>query len=219
MVFAFPTKSRYTSLSNGVEVKVASPGGTEQPGRGVGGVTLRNLTMKNVNRVLKLQETMRYLITGYTLKECANLVQVSYTSLALWIRQDPEFLPRIKQLSESTFEELDREIAATRTAISDRVNELAVAALDRMEKIITEGGDTVAYKASQDILDRCPEVPRNRQVKAEVTQRIFNPADLIRAAAVADELAQVGVVVEGKLSNENTSSGQSGKQPDSAIGG
>jgi hypothetical protein len=133
----------------------------------------------------------RYLLTNHSLKECATLVQLSYGSVVNYIRE-PGFLDRLKALSAQAFAELDKQISLTKTAFSERVDELSMAALDRMETIIEKGGDNIAYKACQDILDRNMEIPRNRTVHAEVNQRVFDPAALIHAANVATELDMLG---------------------------
>lgn len=171
---------------------MASPGNTEQPGRGVGRVPVRSKLMVTVQQQLKLEETLRYLLTGHSLRECAVLCNVSYTSLAKWCREDETFQHKLKTLSAEVFAELDKQISATKIGIASRIEELSLKALDRMESIIEEGTDNVAYKAAQDILDRNPEIPRNKRFEGEVTQKVVDPAALIHAAAVARELEGMG---------------------------
>ena len=140
-----------------------------------------------VAKAAKQEEMLRYLLTGHSLKECAQLCKVSYQTAANYVRE-PLFLERLRGLSSEVYADLDKQIALTKTAAAERINELSQKALDRMETIIENGGDNVAYKACQDILDRNVEVPRNRRVEGELTQRVFDPAALLHAANVASEL-------------------------------
>lgn len=145
----------------------------------------------------KKQECLRHLLTGHSLKECAKLCNVSYQTLSHYVRE-PDFIRQLRSLSEEVYQELDKQIALAKTTAAQRIDELSMKALDRMEAIIDKGGDNVAYKACQDILDRNIEVPRNRRFEGEVTQKVFDPAALIHAAAVANELQQAHETIEGE---------------------
>jgi len=158
----------------------------EVPGASYGRKPAR-INFDNLSKLAKQEECLRYLLTGHSLRECAQLVGVSYNCLTTYVRE-PKFTERLKALSTEVYAEVDKQIQLTKLAAADRINEISMKALDRMEAIIEKGGDNVAYKAAQDILDRNPEVPRNRRVEGELTQRVFDPAALLHAANVAREL-------------------------------
>jgi hypothetical protein len=156
-------------------------GGTQQGGTARSAVALD----------LRKKEVMKFLLEKNTLKEISVLTGYSYQSIRNYV-SDPWFQNELKAYSEETWQYVLKEVGEKQAAIAERVNLISQKALDRMEAIIRDGTDNIAFKAAQDILDRNPEIPRNKRFEGEVTQKVVDPAALIHAAAVARELERMG---------------------------
>jgi DNA-binding CsgD family transcriptional regulator len=153
--------------------------GGPQGGRAINGLSLD----------LRKKEVMKFLLEKNSLKEISLITGYSYQTIRNYC-SDPEFQNDLRNYSKEIFEATMKDLGARNLIAAERINELSMKVLDRFEKIIAEGSDHNAIKAGQDILDRNVEVPRNRRYEGEVTQRVFDPAALMHAANVAEELNQ-----------------------------
>jgi hypothetical protein len=147
------------------------------------------MAQSTAQKILDEQELIRRLLARYTLKECAALFDVTYHTICRRARK-PEFLTQLKELSNAVWAEVDQELKAANSMLSERVLELSSAALDRLEALLN--GDTkdqrLVARIAMDFLDRNPETSKTTQVRAKVEHAFFNPKVLALAALAAQEL-------------------------------
>jgi predicted transcriptional regulator len=137
--------------------------------------------------VVLTEQLINYFVAGYSVKNIAKLTGISYTTIRKYAHDD-EFLQKLREVSKETAERVREELVGKMRDHQERVNELSHKALDTLELLMDSQREGIALKAAVDVLDRNPDTPRGKNIQADVTQRIIDPAMLMHAAVKAEEL-------------------------------
>lgn len=135
------------------------------------------------------EELVRLLLGRYTLKECAALLEVTYSTLCARARR-PEFLDRLRELSKETWAETDRELRLIHGNVTERLVLLSERALTELEALMDDEGtdDRLRAKIAMDFLDRTAETSKSTKSLVKNTHEFINPLQLKHAAAAAREM-------------------------------
>jgi hypothetical protein len=140
-------------------------------------------------KILDAQELMRRLLAGYTLKECAAILCVTYHTVCKKARQ-PEFLVELKSLNHEMYSQVDGELKAINGLMTERLVELSSVALDKLEVLLhaESTDDRLVVRIAQDFLDRTGETNKRTQTTVKTEHSFMNPRVLVDAAKAAAEM-------------------------------
>ena len=137
--------------------------------------------MASVTKLVVVENALRYLIAGYTVRETAVLCGVSYHTLLRYARE-AEFRAQLKSLSADVWKRLEVELEASKQFVQSRVYEISDKALNRLAELVdgakTENVALGAIKVALDLDDR--HTTRGVEVK-----HIHMRAEDLQAAALA----------------------------------
>lgn len=106
---------------------------------------------------VKKQDLLRFLMAGYTVRECAHLISVSYHTTLKYCR-DIGFRGELKTLSKEVWQRLEVELEGSRNFIQSRVYEISDKALVALEQLVdgarNESAKLGAVKVALDLDDR-----------------------------------------------------------------
>lgn len=143
--------------------------------------------MHEAAKTVREEKLLRLLLTGYMMRECAKMLQVSYATVRKYA-SDEEFLRKLKEMSMSIYEEVDSELKLNASQVTQRIDELSDKALDTLETLLASDKDIVKLKAADSILDRNPESSKQKKVEQTTNTRFLDPLHLIHAAKTATEV-------------------------------
>ncbi len=138
------------------------------------------------------EKIVRLLSEGANVKEIASVLGLTTPYVIRYVRR-PRLLKRLYNFNKEAFDNLQEEYKASKEAITERLEEASLLALEELIELATGSkSDVVRYKASQDILDRNPTVSRTKRLEGGAVSNTFmNSQVLMQMAAVARELDAV----------------------------
>jgi hypothetical protein len=143
-------------------------------------------------RIIREEELMRLLLTGFTVKEAAIQMHKGYATCC-HVARKPEFLLRLKEHSGEIAKRLVDELSTSQIEMAQKLEAASAAALEEMMGMM-ETLDTgqLKVKVCQDLLDRDPKSSRTKRIDMTGTMShdFISPAVLIHAAATAKEIEQ-----------------------------
>jgi len=156
-----------------------------------------------VRKNIKRDELMRLLLQGYTIRECAHSIGMTYTTAQRYVKE-PEFREKIKEKSAELNQKLEEELFTQKLTFNQRLSEMADAALDEMERLMVESpAEGIRFKASQDILDRDGRAPRTaRTTGLHAVVQVDLETLMAAAKAMDEEIGQAGR--QGPVASEVT---------------
>jgi hypothetical protein len=158
-------------------------------------------------RIVRDDELLRLLLTGFTVKEASQHMRAGYITLCK-VARSPEFLLKIKEHSGEIAKRLVEELSTSQVEMAQKLEDASSAALDEMIVMMNELPQSgLKVKICQDLLDRDPKSSRTKRLDIGGTLKhdFINPAILIHAAATAREL-EVFQAKKGELTDGNGSS-------------
>jgi len=153
-------------------------------------------------RTIVEAELLRFLLIGFTLKECCQQMKCAYGTVRK-VARSPEFLVKLREQSNEIAERLTTELASSQVDFARKLEEASEAALEEMLAMMGEipNASALKYKICQDLLDRDARASRTKRLEANtnMTHDFISPAILIHAAATAKELERFQPkLIEGK---------------------
>lgn len=138
------------------------------------------------------QALTRYLLAGYTLKECGALLGIAYPTVCRRARQ-PEFLAALKELNSERWKEVDHELKVQTGFLSQRIIEQSQVALDVLSELLNSADtdNRLRAKIAQDFLDRNAETSRATKATVVNEHKFINPLTLVAAHRAAQEMDAV----------------------------
>ena len=135
------------------------------------------------------EKIVRLLSEGANVREIANVLGLTTVYVSRYVRR-PRLLKRLYDFNKEAFDNLQEEYKVSKEAITERLEEASLLALEELIELATGSkSDVVRYKASQDILDRNPQVSRTKRLEGGAVSNTFmNSQVLMQMAAVAREL-------------------------------
>lgn len=140
------------------------------------------------------EQAVRLIAGGMSIREVAQALGRSGPCISNWLRE-PEIKSKLRELNETVYEEIDRELAFRAKATQDKIVAAADEALDKMIDLM-RGADSEAiqFRASQDLMDRRQDTSKVHRIdKRSVNVNI--DAKWLEAAAAAD--AEEGRTING----------------------
>jgi len=142
------------------------------------------------SKLVRTEELLNLLLLHIPLKQCAERLHLSYWTVRKYA-SEPDFLDKLRTLSQSIYLEVVEDLKTERKTLSDRLTEASDKALTKLEALLESAQENVQLKAADSILDRTLETARNRKVEGNMSGRFtIDPLTLIHAAATSEELLQ-----------------------------
>jgi hypothetical protein len=161
--------------------------------RGYDDPLFKRLGVGPASRLIRDEELMRLLLTGFTVKEASAQMHKGYQSCCHAARK-PEFLLRLREHSGEIAKRLIDELSTSQIEMAQRLEEASAQALDEMIEMMQDldKPSVLKLKVCQDLLDRDPKSSRTKRldVSGNMSHQFINPAVLVHAAATARELEQ-----------------------------
>jgi predicted transcriptional regulator len=165
-------------------------------------VSLRNVSPEHVrptqspaqSRITFEERRKRVLecfLAGMSIAETAKVLHTAFTTVRVYLK-DPTFQEELQKLSETAHRAAMAQIQDSRSAIQDRLEEIAWKGLDELEELIEQASsEHIKLKAADSILDRYEPTSR-RGAAQPVGGNTFNLNQLgvflQQAAVVAEEV-------------------------------
>lgn len=155
------------------------------------------------------EQIMVYLLAGYAVRKIAKMTGFAYQVVLQTVNRT-DFLDRVKREAPIAYERVREELKGKLVTHQQRIDELSAQALDKLEDLLQSDRELIAFKACETILDRNPETPKKHSVDNRHAVAFFNPADLLNAAATAQELhekeplgisGQPGTIIDNAVSD------------------
>lgn len=141
----------------------------------------------NVSIALRKTDIMHKLLAGYTLRECAQMYELSYQAVRHYC--DEHFMTELRTLSTTVYGQVESELTKNKLRLSDRMLEASDKALDKLIELMdSASNDKVKLEAANSVLDRTAEGARNKRVQEEVSHKFIDPLFLVHAAKTAQEI-------------------------------
>lgn len=146
--------------------------------------------MHEAAKLVREEELLRLLLSGYMLRECAVQLHLSYNTVRKYAAE-PGFMTQLRGMSQTIFERVDAELKSTKEDILERIEKASDLALVEMERLVQAGGsDMVRLKAAQDLMDRDTRLSRTKRLEGHTGHEFLNPMTLRHIASVAKEVDQ-----------------------------
>jgi DNA-binding CsgD family transcriptional regulator len=156
------------------------------------GISTHNLVLK-----IKRDELLRLLLTGYTMRECAQHMNHNIETMRRYAR-NLDFQTELRALSETVWKRVDEEIATTKMSIASRIEDMSDRALSKLNDLLESDDERIAQRAVTDVLDRNPQTSKHHKIESESRVMVINPAQLALAAKAAVEIGIEPPLLTGK---------------------
>jgi len=132
---------------------------------------------------------------GMEMKECARVLGRSVGALSRWMRTDPEFLPRLKELNVHMYERIDAQIKARAEEVVTRINKASDEALDKLLDLMDHAdSEVVQMRCAQDLLDRNPDTSKTKKIE-KTTKTLHLSAEFLHLVETSER--EAGTTIDG----------------------
>jgi hypothetical protein len=153
---------------------------------------------------LKKEELLRLLLAGRKLSECARILGRHVVTIRRFVRSS-SFQAALREKDEALWARVDEELQVSKTSLIVRVSEASERALEKITELIESGDESIALRASSDILDRNPETSKRTTSSSTNMQFNIDAATLVLAARTAMEMENGRPLLEGTITSAEPS--------------
>lgn len=200
---AQPAAFRYTYISMDPQTRVRreeQPVNLDKP-RQLSDFVESTLGVTETQIQLRKEELLRLLIAGKRTREAASVLGMSMATVRTYIKC-PEFQKKLWAHDHKLWGRVDEELRQSKLTTTLRIAEMSEQALERLQELMESEDESIAFRASSDVLDRNPQTSKHsKEDRTEVKVEI-NAAQLQLAAVAAREMEarKSGVVLDGTTS-------------------
>lgn len=136
---------------------------------------------------LRKEELLRLLIAGKKTRECAQVLGMGVGTVRTYIRC-PEFQKKLWDHDQKLWCRVDEELRQSKLTTTLRIAEMSEAALERLEELMASEDESIAFRASSDILDRNPQTSKHSKEDRTEVKVELSGAQLALAVQAAKEM-------------------------------
>lgn len=155
------------------------------------------LSVAELSIQMRKDELLRLLQAGNRTRKCAEILGLSVGTVRTYIKC-PEFQTMLKAAGEALWARVDEEIRVSKLSTVLRVEELSEKALERMDALMASEDESIAFRASSDILDRNANTSKHNKQEIDKRIVIIDPVQLALAAQTAREIDERTIELNGK---------------------
>lgn len=169
-----------------VPTVVPSIANGERP-RQLSDFTMATLSVTETQIALRKEELLRLLISGKKTRECAQTIGMSVGTVRTYMRCE-EFQKMLWNHDQKLWARVDEELRQSKLTTTLRIAEMSEQALERLEQLMNSEDESIAFRASSDILDRNPQTSKHSKEDRTELKVEISGTQLALAAQAAQEM-------------------------------